>query len=151
MPLTKHGQSGNFYSNRKPSGAWVSWSAMVARYKLREKYNERGIYEGWLGEDGFNNFFAYMGERPEGMSIERIDNNKGYYPENCKWATQKQQENNRSNNNRIEYKGETRTITQWAEHYGLSHQTLRHRLNTQGMDMETALTSPKKLGYNTRR
>ncbi len=147
MPKIKHGQ----YGNKKPSGAWCSWTSMIRRYKWRDGYKERGIYEGWIGEDGFNNFFADMGERPEGMTIERIDNNKGYYPENCKWATAKEQENNRSNNNRIEYKGETKTITQWSEQYGISHQTLRHRLNKRGMTMDEALTSPKLYGYNTRR
>lgn len=124
---------------------------MVARYKWREGYKERGIHEEWMGENGYLNFLSDMGERPEGMTIERIDNNIGYYPDNCKWASMQEQENNRSNNNKIEYQGELKTITQWAKEYNMSHQTLRHRLKKLGMTMEDALNSPKLYGYNTRR
>ena len=143
MPRIKHRQTN--------TPTWVSWSAMVARYKWKPEYNKRGIYEGWIGNNGYLTFLSDMGERPEGYSIERIDNNKGYYPDNCKWASMKEQENNRGNNNQIEYQGQTKTITQWAEEYGLSHQTLRHRLNKRGMTIEEALTSPKLYGYNTRK
>lgn len=143
MPKIKHKQTN--------SPTWISWSAMVARYKWRPLYNKRGICERWIGEDGYINFLNDMGERPVGCSIERIDNNIGYYPDNCKWATMKEQENNRSNNNKIEYQGEIKTISQWAEQYGMSHQTLRHRLDKQGMTIEKALLSPKLYGYNTRR
>ena len=59
--------------------------------------------------------------------------------------------NNRSNNKKIEYQGQTKTITEWADEYGLLPQTLRYRLYNRGMNMKEALTSPKLYGYNTRK
>jgi hypothetical protein len=59
-------------------------------------YGARGITvcNRWLGENGFNNFVEDMGERPSGHSIDRVDNDKGYSPENCKWASVTEQVNN---------------------------------------------------------
>ncbi len=68
-----------------------------------ERYGGRGITvcDRWLGPGGFSNFIKDMGERPEGHSLDRIDNNKGYSPDNCRWATRHQQAANMRNNNEI--------------------------------------------------
>ena len=72
------------------------------------------------------------------VSIERIDNLKGYSPENCKWASQKEQANNKSTNKFIEFEGKKLTIQQWAEKLQISHWTLRARL-ARGWPIEKTL------------
>lgn len=110
------------------------WKSMVFRcsnpnYEKYSSYGGRGIKvcERWKGS--FVNFIKDMGLRPSSnLSIERIDNNKGYSPENCKWATSEEQMNNRRNNRRITINRKTKTLTQWCNFYGLNYQTVQARL-----------------------
>jgi len=92
------------------------WRAMHNRcYNLNQKsyqhYGARGIFveESWHGKQGFANFVRDMGERPEGGTIDRIDNNKSYSPHNCHWANAFEQAKNKRNNRWITSNGETKT------------------------------------------
>lgn len=89
----------------KIGGKWAStlpeykvWEAMLKRCNNRNSsyyssYGGRGIgvCDRWKGENGFLNFYADMGKRPHKYTIERLDNDKGYEPDNCKWATYQEQ------------------------------------------------------------
>lgn len=89
--------------NRLNTSAYNIYLGMKGRCNAKigsidyEHYGGRGITvcERWLGVDGFTNFFSDMGERPKGMSIDRINNDGNYEPSNCRWATYKEQGNNK--------------------------------------------------------
>lgn len=126
----------------------IVWRAMHNRcYNINQKsyqsYGGRGIYvdERWHGKKGFQNFLASMGERPEGGTIERIDNNGPYSPENCKWITRAQQSKNKRNNRWITVNGETKLITEWARSLGTTCSAILFRLRS-GMSEHEAVTKP---------
>lgn len=113
------------------------WASMISRCtnpKTPEYryYGARGIKvcERWRA---FENFYADMGPRPRGLSIERIDTNGDYEPGNCRWATAKEQANNRRNNAIVEYAGRRQNVTQWAEEFGIDPERLRDYLRRKSM------------------
>ncbi len=105
------------------------------------RYGARGIKvcKRWLE---FENFLADMGERPKGLTIERIDNNKGYSPYNCRWASYKEQNRNRKSNRHISYKGQTKLLIEWSEHLGISKDTLIYRLDTAKWSVTKTFNTP---------
>lgn len=82
-----------------------------------------------------------MGERPEGQMIERIDNEKGYYKDNCKWGTWDEQANNKRTNRRITMNGKTQTLTQWCSELCIPYDAIIARIR-RGWDSHKALTTP---------
>lgn len=125
---TTHGHSK--IGNKSPE--YKTWECMLQRtqnpkYKGYPDYGGRGITvcKCWLK---FENFFEDMGERPKGKTLDRIENDKGYYKENCRWATLAEQANNKRNNHLITYKGQTKNVTQWAEERGMNRVTILYRL-----------------------
>jgi hypothetical protein len=106
-------------------------------------YGGRGIAvcERW---HKFENFVADMGNRPKGWTIDRIDNDGPYSPENCRWATIKQQLNNNRRNHVLEFSGQKHTLSEWAAIVGLRYSTLKNRINNYKWSVERALTTPVK-------
>jgi hypothetical protein len=83
-----------------------------------------------------------MGECPsDSHTIDRIDNNKGYSPENCRWATMKEQTRNTRRNRILEFDGKSLCLQEWAEITGLKRTTIAERIN-RGWTVEEALTTP---------
>lgn len=93
-----------------------------------KRYGGKGIKVCDRWKKSFVDFLEDMGERPVGMSIERIDNNKGYTPNNCKWATIKEQNRNYSRNHLITLNGETKCLIEWVEERGLKYNTILYRI-----------------------
>lgn len=128
----------------KSSGAYKVWLKMRKRCQNPtaphyDRYGGRGITvcERW---QTFENFFADMGERPEGLTIERIDNNGNYELGNCKWATHQEQCNNRESNVLITAHGKTLNVAQWAVIIG-KHVSTVHRRLRQGLTGEQAVAT----------
>ena len=121
--------------------SWVGLRnrCMNPKNKQYPEYGGRGITvcERW---QKFEHFYADMGPKPSPQhSVDRIDNDKGYDPANCRWATQTQQGNNKRSNVLLTFGGVTMTLTEWARHIGVKETTLRRRLD-KGWPLERALT-----------
>lgn len=135
----KHGGHG--------SRTYGSWAKMIARchnpqtpeYKW---YGARGIVVCDRWRHSFSAFRADVGERPSrAHSIDRIDNDRGYEPGNCRWATRAEQSRNTSRNRFYEWRGERLTLTDWSAKLGISPTTLFGRLR-EGWTLERAFTEP---------
>lgn len=143
-PAYRHGHSGS--AGQSPT--YVSWAAMIQRctnHNLMHsaRYVERGICvcERWMS---FENFLSDMGERPEGTTLDRKNNDLGYDKDNCRWATHEVQANNKSSNRRVTLSGRTLSVTQWCKELGLSKNTVWARIHKWGYTPEAALTAPKQ-------
>lgn len=130
---------------KKGTTIYRIWSGMMDRCNNPNSadwnnYGGRGITvcDEW---HKFENFYRDMGDRPKMHSVDRIDVNKGYSPENCRWATNKEQQNNRRNNRMLTYNGKTQTMSKWASDIGISFACLWRRIRA-GWSIEQALTTP---------
>jgi hypothetical protein len=96
----------------------------------------------------YENRLADMGEPPDGMTLDRIDNSQGYSPDNCRWATAKQQAANSSKPRWLTLNGETKNLSEWARHLGIHNVTLWERIQ-RGWPLEIALTTGKSHRYRS--
>lgn len=126
--MTIHGSAGRGRRTR----AYGIWSGMLARCGIESatgfaRYGGAGVLvcERW---HTFSNFLADMGEPPVGMSIDRMENERGYEPGNCCWATRQTQNENRRSVRVIEFAGQSMNVTKWAAHLGISKSTLLEAL-----------------------
>jgi len=135
------------------------WVDMLNRCRSKnskdyERYGGRGITvcKRWLR---FESFYKDMGDRPEGLTIERKNNNGNYELSNCKWATQKEQCNNKRNNRIIKYNNEILNVTQWTKRLNISQAAFQYRLKN--WTIEEAITTPvqhhtaKKICHNIKK
>jgi hypothetical protein len=90
----------------------------------------------------FSNFLADMGEKPEGMSLERVNCRRNYWAGNCIWVPKAQQQANRRNCHQITWNGRTMTIAAWERELGWRPNTLRCRLIRYSWSLEKAMTTP---------
>ncbi|MFO0452772.1 MAG: hypothetical protein ACK52I_29640 [Pseudomonadota bacterium] len=137
----------------------MTWQGMKSRCSNPKNnsypnYGGRGIKvcDRWLEPDGrgYMNFLEDMGRRPSTKhSIDRIDVNGDYCPENCRWATDAEQAKNKRNTTYITGFGETKDLYSWAECYSIHPETLRDRINA-GMSLEEAVSHPKGKNYPKR-
>jgi len=90
--------------------------------------------------ESFDVFIRDMGERPPGTTLDRIKNDGDYGPNNCRWATNEEQAQNRRSNILINFSGKTQCIAAWADELGIGRHTIRWRLK-RGWSIELALTT----------
>jgi len=138
-----HFKSGTHFKTKTP--VYRAWRGIKERCK--NPHDKRWGYYGGRGItvcdrwSSFENFYADMGDPPPGTSLDRIDNNGPYSPENCRWATSKQQQRNKRNNRIVSYNGESLPISEWCEKLSIGYQVLYFRI-THGWSIERALLQP---------
>lgn len=131
--------------SRRPM--YLVWNSMMQRcYNPKDcsykNYGARGIYVCDRWRESPANFIADMGVRPSPKhSIDRVDNDGPYAPENCRWATKTEQNNNLRTNRILTHNGMTQTVSVWARELGINKRTIRARLDDLGWPVEKALTA----------
>lgn len=125
-------------------GIWRSMKSRcyVKSCKEYDNYGGRGITvcDEWLND--FQAFYGWSMENgyQDNLTIDRKNNDKGYSPDNCRWATAKEQANNTRNNHFLEYNGEIHTIAEWSEITKIKSSTIERRINQYGWSVEKSLT-----------
>lgn len=142
------------YGKSKHHGRFTRLYSIYAAMKQRccnpnyfesQYYGGRGIT---ICDEWKNNFVAFRdwamaNGYKDGLSIDRVNTNKGYSPDNCRWATAKEQSRNKRNNIMITLNGETHCLIEWCEILDLPYQTIEMRIH-RGWDKEKAITTPIK-------
>lgn len=146
-PAYRHGHAGR--GNFSPE--YHSWACMIQRCTNRKNsqwkhYGGKGVKvcDRWRN---FDNFFADMGSRPPGTSLDRIDVNGDYTPSNCRWADRTTQARNSIQVVWVELGGVRKRLVEWCEELNISINTVRDRVKYKGMDYATALTTPIQHKY----
>lgn len=140
-----HGMSA---SGKKKNRLYNIWLGMKSRCESQTHpeyplYGGRGISvcSEWHSFEAFA-LWAFSCGYQEKLSIDRIDVNGPYSPENCRWATNEQQQNNKRNNHLLTVDGETHTIAEWSKISGIKYDTIERRINAYGWSPKDAVTIP---------
>ena len=144
---------GCLYRGRKPTHGMTKtriyniWQHMISRCnrtsdKSYDRYGGRGITvcDEWLDFKTFAEW-SFSNGYEDNLTIDRIDNNKGYSPNNCRWATYKQQSNNRRCCKQYEMDGRKQNLKQWCEEFGVRYGTVVNRMR-KGWSFERAISEP---------
>ncbi len=139
---TKHGHwKGNISSRTHEAWRSMKKRCSVSGNASFQTHGARGITVCDRWKNSFENFLADMGECPPGLTLDRYPDNDGpYEPENCRWATWKDQARNRRNNHFVEFDGLNLTIGEWSERTGFSDSVIHARLD-RGWTIREALTT----------
>jgi len=145
--FTKHGHR-KFNKATHIYQIWLSMKQRCTNPNDKDycNYGDRGITvcKRWMK---FPNFLKDMGEPPTNKhQIDRINNNRGYKPSNCRWATHIQQQRNSRNNNLIEYNGKIKCLVEWSKEYNINYHALWKRIYKYHWSIEEALTTPVRKG-----
>lgn len=154
---------GNFKHGYRHTIVYDTWRHIRRRCnnpkdKAYKDYGGRGINvcDEWQNDPkAFCEWALSHGWR-QGLSLDRIDNDKGYSPDNCRWATRKVQNNNKRCTPHITYRGETHTIKEWSNILGIKYHTLFVRIKTRGWDLDRVFSQElrgegKSVKYNSKR
>jgi hypothetical protein len=146
---TKHGLDGNKLYHVFNSMKFRCYNEKCSSYKY---YGGRGIIicDEWLQD--VHNFISWSNSNgyENGLTIDRIDVNGNYCPENCRWITNKEQGLNKANNTWLTFNGECKTLCQWADELGINRSTLCFRIYNKNFSVEEAFTKPiRKQGQTT--
>lgn len=132
-------QNGNYIHGLSKSGEYVAWARMWDRIRRDPYYAGIQVCERW---QKFENFYADMGLKPSPThSLDRKENNKGYEPENCRWATPAEQQANKKRTIWVTMNGKRQHLAQWAKELGISRSTVTMRVRA-GWSLKRALTEP---------
>ena len=122
---TKHGGTTNArqqgVSRTYAVGIGIKQRCFNPNTEHYERYGGRGITMCKAWADDYSAFFTDVGEQPKGMTLERINNDGGYEPNNVRWSSRKDQANNRATNVVVEYQGMSKTLAQWADHLNMKY------------------------------
>lgn len=125
-----------------------TWNDMKNRcyynnHNRYQNYGGKGIGVYWLWLEDFIEFYrwAISSGWKKGLTIDRVDNSKDYSPENCRWATTKEQNRNRTSNVKITLDGVTKILIEWSEISGINPQIIRKRINS-GWPIKDAIYNP---------
>jgi hypothetical protein len=132
MPPTQQNARRN--RERQPDDGVPDWRGIKTRCldpksDAFERYGGRGIKICTEWADSFEAFLAYVGRKPKGKTVDRINTNGNYEPGNVRWATRKEQNCNTHHNRSLTYNGQTRILVEWSEVTGIGRTTISRRLD----------------------
>lgn len=135
------------------SSTYVIWQNMKSRClnpknKAYHNYGGRGIFVCPEWVNSFEQFLGDMGDRPDGLVLDRINNNDGYYKENCRWVTYSENNRNKRNSIILEHDGTKQSIKTWSEKTGINHGTLTSRLRRNKWTITRLLNEQPFIGKN---